>query len=300
MVTLLGKRKRRTMPTDASDESEYPLHQPKYQEALRKHFETVFEPLETPTETTSVHTRPGLDTAHSQSDPDDRDPGSDWSGISKEEDAQIVSHIRTTLLQEDEDIIKSQRKSFMSSRPPTTQQEVLISRGQTQSSLAKNANNASSLTAEDLALQRLLSESHLLTSTTASTLLPTLKARQKAQDLRLRSLGAKKFVNSLGTGNVPMAVRKGIEAKKDSRERGRRREARETGIVLERENRPSADKDQRKKRARDVGAPVVGKWKGGTLVLGTKDVAEIRGQRLASDFGKRGGRGGGSRKGKRR
>ena len=295
MATILGKRRRPIAQVDPSDESDYLTHQSTYQEALRKHFETAFEPVEIVATTTSSHTGTGSHENYSGSDIGDRDDDSDWDGLSEDEDVQIVSYGTTTLLQEDEDIIKSQRKSFMSSKPPATEQKAVTSKNQTQASLIKEATNAFSLTSEDLALQRLLSESHLLTGTTRSTLLPTLKARQSAQDLRLRSLGAKKSVDALGAGNTPMAVRKGIETKKDSRERNRRQHAREAGIVLEREDRSSADKDKRRKRAIDVGAPAVGRWKGGTLTLGKQDVAEIRGQRLSSDFGKK-SRGGKKRK----
>lgn len=87
---------------------------------------------------------------------------------------------------------------------------------------------------------------------------------------------------------MPMSQRKGIAAKAKMRDDKRRSEARENGIVLERE------KKVRKvagKRERGVGGPSVGKFKGGTLTLSKKDVASITGGG--------GGRGGKSKKGRR-
>ena len=61
----------------------------------------------------------------------------------------------------------------------------------------------------DLALQRLLKESHLLDS--ADDLAPTGKNRLKALDLRMQSLGAK--TSLYAQTKMPTAHRRGIKAK---------------------------------------------------------------------------------------
>jgi hypothetical protein len=126
----------------------------------------------------------------------------------------------------------------------------------------------------DLELQSLLRESTLLSkhaptysSRTSTAPTPT---RDKLTDLHLQSLGAKSSIFT--QKSMPMSHRKGIVAKGKEREGKRRAEAKENGIILERE------KKERKvvgKRERGVGGPSVGKFKGGTLTLSRKDVASI-------------------------
>jgi len=80
-----------------------------------------------------------------------------------------------------------------------------------------------------------------------------------------------------------------MEEKKREREEGRRREARENGVVLEREGGKKRGKERGwGKRERGVGDPAVGRWKGGMLVLGRRDVESIQGREGTG----RGGRGG--------
>ena len=75
---------------------------------------------------------------------------------------------------------------------------------------------------------------------------------------------------------MPIAQRKGIIAKATERENARRREALENGIVLEKAGQ-GRKKIGVKKRERGVGGPSVGKFRGGTLSLSKKDVAQIQG-----------------------
>lgn len=72
---------------------------------------------------------------------------------------------------------------------------------------------------------------------------------------------------------MPMGHRKGIVAKAEQRERKRRSEAKENGIVLEKER---FERKQVGKRERGVGGPAVGKFQGGTLKLSKKDVRDIK------------------------
>ena len=138
---------------------------------------------------------------------------------------------------------------------------------------------------KDLALQRLLTESHLLDSTSNPTL--SGNNRHKATDLRLQSLGSKSSI--LKQEKMPMAHRKGIIAKQGEREDKRRREARENGIILEKAKMKRTGEGR---RDRGVGAPAVGKFTGGTLQLSKKDISDIEGpKRRSAGSSGRGGRG---------
>jgi len=125
----------------------------------------------------------------------------------------------------------------------------------------------------DLALHRLISESSLLSSSSgASGPVP----RQKIAELRMRALGSKRSV--LEQRSMPMAHRKGITAKSSEREAKRRQEAKENGIILERERRER--KTSAGKRERGVGGPAVGKFSGGTLKLSKRDLTDIKSTRI--------------------
>lgn len=125
----------------------------------------------------------------------------------------------------------------------------------------------------DLALQRLLRESHLLG--VSSSLSPTGNNRHKAIDLHLQTVGAKSSI--LTQEKMPMAHRKGIVVKAKQVEEKRRKEARENGIILEKEKRAKTVRS--KNRDRGIGGPGVGRFKGGTLRLSKYDLADIRGTR---------------------
>lgn len=133
----------------------------------------------------------------------------------------------------------------------------------------------------DLALQRLLRESHLLDS--ASDLAPTGKNRLKALDLRMQSLGAKASLYK--QQKMPSSHRRGIKAKAASKEEKRRREAKENGIILEK---PTAkvSKASTGRRERGVGNPSVGKFSGGTLNLGKRDLLAVQGSKRGPGKGK--------------
>ena len=124
----------------------------------------------------------------------------------------------------------------------------------------------------DLALQRLLKESHLLES--ASELAPTGKNRHKALDLRMQSLGANASIYK--QHNMPSSIRRGINAKASRKDEKRRREARENGIILEKPAFKS--KTNAGRRDRGVGGPSIGRFAGGTLNLSKRDVAALESQ----------------------
>ena len=127
----------------------------------------------------------------------------------------------------------------------------------------------------DIALQKLLRESHLLRQE-GSSFAPSGKSRHKATDLHLQKLGSKHSI--LGQERMPMSHRKGITAKATEREMTRRKEAREAGIILET---GVKIKQKRVQRDRGVGKPTVGRFKGGTLHLTSRDVASIETRKLS-------------------
>ena len=124
---------------------------------------------------------------------------------------------------------------------------------------------------KDLALQRLLKESHLLEP--QSELSVSGRNRHKALDMRLQDLGSKHSLYR--QTKMPMSHRKGIAAKRAEKEETRRREAKETGTILERA--VKVKKGGEARRQRSIGAPTVGKFQGGMLKLSRKDVADIQG-----------------------
>lgn len=136
---------------------------------------------------------------------------------------------------------------------------------------------------KDLALQRLLKESHLLDPQSSSAL--SGSNRHKALDLRLQNLGSKSSI--LTQEKMPLNHRKGIVAKAREREENRRREAKENGIILEKAVTGTAKKTPI--RQRGIGGPSVGKFQGGMLKLSKKDVAYIVGPRKTLK-GRKGGR----------
>jgi hypothetical protein len=129
---------------------------------------------------------------------------------------------------------------------------------------------------KDLALQRLLKESHLLEP--QSTLSVSGKNRHKALDLRLQDLGSKSSV--FAQHKMPMAQRKGINAKATEKDEVRRREAQENGVILEKAAKTKKGGAARRERA--LGIPAVGIFQGGMLKLSKKDVAAIQGPKKIS------------------
>ena len=186
---------------------------------------------------------------------------------------------------------KAEMKAFMSSKPPTDPSSIIppdaLKLGDPDE--AGEQDNLKN----DLALQRLLAESHLIESG-AESLNHTGKAHHKATDLRLQALGAKGSVFT--QKSMPLFMRKGMLKKSTEKEEKRRTEARENGIILERIKGGKASGKERRpqdRRERGVGAPAVGRFEGGTLKISKRDVYEIEGPKKREGKGGRGGRGGG-------
>lgn len=196
---------------------------------------------------------------------------------------------------------------MQSSRPPTSD-TASTTKPAAATAATPLEEDAPSLLANDLALQRLLSESSLLSkampnpmfypSTTTNPAdthqsarpFAAGKLRLATTDLRLRALGSKESL--FAQKKMPMGMRRGIEAAARGREEKRRREAKENGIVLEREEKKTARKRGRRGREADVDAPAVGRLRGAQLTLSRRDIADIQGSGGGSGRGGRGGKGG--------
>ncbi|KAM5351430.1 hypothetical protein ACJ41O_004153 [Fusarium nematophilum] len=301
-MAVLGKRKARA-ELSVSEEDAAAI--------FRRHFEAQFSPLPSAGKKTKPakseveddeEVSEGSEVEEQDGGGGDEGEGEDeWGGFSDDESSEeeeevstieVVDHSR---IQTSKPTTMSKRelKAFMSSRPPDqTSRTVDTSTSATiPSSISTLPEDAPSLLAQDLELRRLLSESHLLApaltaagTTVAPKAFAAGRTRHKATDLRVQALGSKVSIHK--QEKMPMNMRKGIVAAAGARETKRRREAKENGIILERET----GKKKRRDRGRDpaVDRPGVGRLKGAELRLSDRDVRSIEGGRDA--FGRRGKR----------
>ncbi|EFQ27156.1 uncharacterized protein GLRG_02327 [Colletotrichum graminicola M1.001] len=309
------------------------------QEIFRRHFEAQFKPIEEPkrkkARAAGVRGEDGDEAASSDEDDEDvfedegvdgqEGEGEEWSGLSGEDEddngsgeeeeddyeddieenpvIEVVDHTKSKP-QPVASMSKRELKAFMSSKPPS--QTDPSPSAAISAPADPDDENDKSMLANDLALQRLLSESHLLARHTVTPFFnPTAAAktfsegrlRQRQADLRTQALA--RGVSGVGSvftqDKMPMAIRKGIVAATAGREAKRRRQARENGIVLEKEAGPAPGKKAKKKAGRaerSVDGPAVGRMRGAELRLSERDVQSIEGGG-GSGRGGRGGRGGG-------
>ncbi|KAF2790185.1 hypothetical protein K505DRAFT_340661, partial [Melanomma pulvis-pyrius CBS 109.77] len=243
--TTLGKRKRiaRTELSRASP-SPSPSIAPEsgdedIQAIFRRAFEAKFKPLAVEPKKTKMAEK------EEEKVDEDEDEESDWSGISSSSDegnnVEVIEYSATHDISEKAS--RAELRAFMSSKPPKP-----ASISTLPNSKAKHTDGPTETVhlKNDLALQRLLRDSHLLsavssssTATTSSTLNPpnpltlTGSLRHKSTDLHLLSLGAKSSIHH--QKNMPLPERRANAAKAKALEEKRRSEARENGIVLEKE-----------------------------------------------------------------
>ncbi|KAF4965415.1 hypothetical protein FZEAL_10762 [Fusarium zealandicum] len=306
-MAVLGKRKARAEPSVSEEDAAA---------IFRRHFEEQFSPLPSADAKSKSKASNRAEDADELSDDseenDDVELGEDesddeWGGLSgnesseEEEVTNITTEEASTVEVVDHShaqpskttqMSKRELKAFMSSRPPDqTFRAAEPSTTTTTSSIAL-PEDAPSLLAQDLELRRLISESHLLapavTATGASVAPKAFAAgrtRHKATDLRVQALGSKVSVHK--QDKMPMNMRKGIVAAAGARETKRRREAKENGVILERE---TGNKKKRRERGGDpaVDRPGVGRLKGAELRLNDRDVKKI--QESRDVFGRRGRR----------
>ena len=118
----------------------------------------------------------------------------------------------------------------------------------------------------DIALQRLLRESNLL-SEHASREDPG-RLRHLTLDSRISHLGGKEIPK----GNVPLRIRKGIEAAKVKRQEKSEREAQEAGILMpvKQKSKPVKVRERGLKTASSVG-----KFKNGMLKINEREIRRV-------------------------
>jgi hypothetical protein len=246
------------------------------QELFRRAFEKKFKPLDVEPKKPKIEKAPVVEEDEEEDDDEDE---SDWSGLSDSESNKVeVIEYKDATPASSEEASKALKRAFMSSKPPTstapTPGKISIKKKPADADDTGEAANLKN----DLALQKLLRESHLLSASSSGASTPNLTtsgiARHKSTDLHLQSLGAKSSVFT--QKKMPMAQRKNMAQKARLNEEKRRHEAREAGIILEKEKRVAA-KDKDKKRERGVGGPSIGKFRGGTLSLSKSDVRSITG-----------------------
>ncbi|KAJ5955358.1 hypothetical protein N7501_009637 [Penicillium viridicatum] len=298
---MVVKRKRETTVVSkpkAKEDSPPPVDNA--QDVFRRLFEAQFEPLDLPASTAKST---NSDEEENEDDDDSDISGSegDWDGMSDISDesnqVEVVEHTDAYAAPEDR-MDKKTWKAFMSGKllsdldKPSTEPEPTSKKEE-----EEDAHDSANLK-HDLALQRLLKESHLLDS--ADDLAPTGKNRLKALDMRMQSLGAK--TSLYAQTKMPTAHRRGIKAKAASKEDRRRQEAKENGIILEKPSKVQKSSNNGR-RERGVTGSSVGKFSGGTLNLNKDDIDRIQssGRRMMGGRGRgktRGGRGGGGRGGR--
>ncbi|KAK7990936.1 hypothetical protein PG990_015216 [Apiospora arundinis] len=307
MTSVLGKRKSRRAEKD-------PAEVAAAQEKLRKYFESQYAPITATADTKKEEEEEGDgngEVADERSDDesagdDNEGSGSDsdedddeWGGLSEDDEdtttaaaqqpqIEVVEHTDISRPTSLDPTLRKASRAYLSSKPPKDEDTATLLR-------------------DDLALQRLLTESHLFNSTFGAAgagngVEHEGRNRHKATDLRLAALGSKDSIYK--QAKMPMGHRKGIIAAAEKREDKRRREARENGIVLERatagvhegwtglkgkksRTTSSAGGGGRKREAA-VDAPAVGKLRNGLLQLSKKDIREIEGSGGGSSRGGKG------------
>lgn len=308
MAPQLGKRKRVTR-----EELERPSRSPSpssgsdnedMQELFRRAFEKKFKPLHVePVQRKTPVVQDEGEEEDEDKDEDDQDDDEDaWSGLSDSEPAvQVVEYRDTTHDSPDEATLRAQKRAFMSSKPPTSSASTptphaLSVKKKPSATDADDSTETANLK-NDLALQKLLRDSHILSASSSGASTPTLHTtgalRHKSTDLHLQTLGARGSVFT--QKKMPMAQRKHMVSKAKTDEEKRRADAREAGIILEKEKR---ERREVGKRERGVGGPSIGKFRGGTLTLSKSDVRGITGG--PGSRGGKGGRGGRGGRGKPR
>ncbi|KAL2024386.1 hypothetical protein VTK56DRAFT_8197 [Thermocarpiscus australiensis] len=302
MPGVLGKRKSRSSeeePNEALDA----------QEILRRHFEARFKPLDVAA-CAAPSKKPTVDESddsqdHDNSDADASHSESEWDGVSDDDNegeaaddegarhVEVVDHTSTTATTTTAKMSKRELKTYLSSRPPDPSQlptsaAQLASNPKKTSSDQDQPEDSAAFLANDLALQRLITESHILSaaganpshwqsqhasSTAANTrAFAAGRTARKTTDMRVQALGAKESI--LTQAKMPMAMRRGIVSAAAEREEKRRREARENGVILERQVKKGKTKEK-PRGERPVDLPAVGRLRGAELRISAREARAI-------------------------
>ncbi|KAK5664219.1 hypothetical protein OQA88_435 [Cercophora sp. LCS_1] len=296
MTAALGKRKRTAVKEkEERDDDAADLHA-----LLQRHFESRFKPLET------APLRKPTDSDDESDDGEDDDTLSDpsedeWLGVSDSGDdetptVQVVDHT-TQSTSTTTAMSKKELKAYLSSKPPSASSTKNVPAKILKAT--SDPEDSAAFLANDLALQRLIAESHILSAAggNASHYLSSAAAEtatntrafasgriaRKTTDLRIQALGAKESV--LAQAKMPMSMRKGITRAAGSKEEKRRREARENGIVLEREAKKAVKR--KKGGERPVDLPAVGKMRGAELRISAREIRAIENEGRRRETGRR-------------
>lgn len=276
MATITSKRKRRDAPsttqkpskTRRSDESSASEEEDEAQlkAIFQRHFEAQFKPLP------EIGKKPVV---VEEIEDEEEEKEEEWAGLaSEDEKVEVFEYSGAAKVESGErDALAEKRdlKVFLSGKVPRASLPIpSTTTAATAKAPKEDAEDESLNLKNDLALQRLLSESHLLDPTSTRSLDPSGKNRLRALDLRMQSLGAKE--STFSGGKMGMKLRKGISTKRTTVEGKRRKDAKENGIILEKEVREAG---KEKKRERGVGGASVGRYKQGMLVLSKRDVRSI-------------------------
>ena len=258
------------------------------QALFRKAFEAKFAPLD-------IEPVQKMQKIEEPEEEPEEEEESDWSGIDSEDEADTPNAVQVvdyaTTYQPHAKASKSEMRKFMSAKPPSLSAPIAAKPAPKTKKAKEDDTVEAAHIKNDLELQKLLRESTLLSanaptySTRTGGNREASDMRHKLTDLQIQSLGAKKSIFT--QKSMPMSHRKGINAKAKMRDEKRRAEAKENGITLEKE------KKARKvigKRERGVGAPSVGKFKGGTLTLSKKELRGLTSSSGDKNKGKKGRR----------
>lgn len=301
---MAGKRKREvTVSSRPAEKKETtPPKTDNSQDIFRKYFEAQFQPLDLPPSQQAGSTQANSDEEIEEDDSEiEQSVDSDWDGLSGDEEeggaVEVVEH-KDVQVASDEVMDKKARKAFLVGflgledlefkltglqKGKLPSEDALKEKPTSKPSKEEQEDDTHNLK-HDLALQRLLKESHLLED--ASDLAPTGKNRLRALDLRMQSLGAKSSLYK--QEKMPSSHRIGIKTKAAQKEEKRRREAKENGIILEKPSKVS--KSNTGRRERGVGGSSIGKFSGGTLNLSKRDLQSMSTPKARSGKGKKGRR----------
>ncbi|KAK0645985.1 hypothetical protein B0T16DRAFT_412361 [Cercophora newfieldiana] len=296
MTAALGKRKRGA-PKEGGERD---ADKAQLQALLQRHFEARFKPLDA----TFSQPAGGEDEDDDEDDETLSDPSeSEWDGISGDEDddtpkVQVVDYTASKT-DATATMSKKELKAYLSSKPPSHTAAAASQSNLTKKSSDESPEDSAAFLANDLALQRLIAESHILSAAggNASHYLSTAAAatsantrpfaegrtRLKTTDMRIQALGAKESV--LAQAKMPMNMRKGIIKYAETKEDKRRREARENGIVLERAVKKGRVQKKRSERAVDM--PSVGKMRGAELKISAREIRAIEAEGKRKEKGGR-------------
>lgn len=191
----------------------------------------------------------------------------------QDEEQPIVVKFTDSLFNMDALTDKKQKKLFVSSKAPKQElPEEKLSRNNNKPDEEEQLNLDN-----DLALQRLIKESHILAEAGLSGVDISTgiigRARHKTMDIRMDDLGLKK----VKPDRMPMNMRKGMTAKAKERHETHVRQSREAGIILARPAKVNDDKKKVRKRERGLKIASVGRETRHGLMISKSEIAKYSG-----------------------